>query len=204
MAEMDTSSSGGHKKGPGVKKGKKLSTRIDLTPMVDLGFLLITFFMFTTTLAKPKTMEINMPYKDPNLKIEDQNKLKASAALTVLLSKNHRVYYYEGIGDDPNKPPELKITYFTPQKGIRDEIIAKKKMVDDLKRSGALGPKDEATILIKPDTTSTYSDLVNMLDEMNINDVKVYAIIDISDIEQGFIKATEDASAGVKAPEPGK
>ena len=195
MAEMDTSSSGGHKKGPGVKKGKKLSTRIDLTPMVDLGFLLITFFMFTTTLAKPKTMEINMPYKDPTLKEEEKNKLKASAAMTVLLSKNHRVYYYEGIGDDPTKPPELKITYFTPQKGIRDAIIAKKKLVADLKRSGTLGPKDEATILIKPDTTSTYSDLVNMLDEMNINDVKVYAIIDISDIEQGFIKATEDASA---------
>ncbi|MES2704257.1 MAG: biopolymer transporter ExbD [Bacteroidota bacterium] len=194
MAEMDTSSSGGHKKGPGVKKGKKLSTRIDLTPMVDLGFLLITFFMFTTTLAKPKTMEINMPYKDEALKEEEKNKLKASAAMTVLLSKSHRVYYYEGIGDDPTKPPDLKITYFTPQKGIRDAIIAKKKMVADLKRSGALGPKDEATILIKPDSTSTYSDLVNMLDEMNINDVKVYAIIDISDIEQGFIKATEDAS----------
>lgn len=198
MAEMDTSSSGGHKKGPGVKKGKKLSTRIDLTPMVDLGFLLITFFMFTTTLAKPKTMEINMPYKDPNLKEEEKNKLKASAAMTVLLSKNHRVYYYEGIGDDPNKPPELKITHFTAQKGIRDAIIAKKKMVDDLKRSGGLGPKDEATILIKPDTTSTYSDLVNMLDEMNINDVKVYAIIDITDIEQGFIKETEAANPGAQ------
>ena len=196
MAELDTSG-GGHKKGPGVKKGKKLSTRIDLTPMVDLGFLLITFFMFTTTLAKPKTMEINMPYKDPNLKVDEMTKLKASAALTVLLSKNHRVYYYEGIGDDPNKAPELKIGYFNTSKdGIRQEIITKKKTVDELKRSGALGPKDDLTVLIKPDTTSTYSDLVNMLDEMNINDVKIYAIIDISDIEQGFIKATEDASPG--------
>jgi len=194
MAEMDTSSGGGHKKGPGVKKGKKLSTRIDLTPMVDLGFLLITFFMFTTTLAKPKTMEINMPYKDENLRKEDQNKLKASVALTVLLSKNHRVYYYEGIGDDPNKAPDLKITGFKSKDGIRDAIIAKKKLVDGLKRGGQLTAKDEMTVLIKPDTTSTYSDLVNMLDEMNINDVKVYAIIDISDIEQGFIKETEIAS----------
>src|SRR5260221_7175096 len=100
MAEVDTSSGGGHKKGPGVKKGKKLSTRIDLTPMVDLGFLLITFFMYTTTLAKPKTMEINMPYKDPNMKQEEQNKVKESVALTVLLSKSDRVYYYEGIGGD--------------------------------------------------------------------------------------------------------
>src|SRR5436189_2682422 len=100
MAEMDVSSGGGHKKGPGVKKGKKLSTRIDLTPMVDLGFLLITFFMFTTTLAKPKTMEINMPYKDAHMKEEEKNKIKNSVAHTVLLSKNHRTYYYEGIGSD--------------------------------------------------------------------------------------------------------
>ncbi len=107
MAEMDTSSGGGHKKGPGVKKGKKLSTRIDLTPMVDLGFLLITFFMFTTTLAKPKTMEINMPYKDKDMQEKDQSKVKASEALTILLSKNHLIYTYKGIGDDPTKPPEL-------------------------------------------------------------------------------------------------
>ncbi len=196
MAEMDTSSSGGHKKGPGVKKGKKLSTRIDLTPMVDLGFLLITFFMFTTTLAKPKTMEINMPYKDEHLKDEEKNKLKASVAMTVLLSKNHRVYYYEGIGDDASKAPDLKVTGFKSKDGIRDAIIAKKKLVDGMKRGGQLTAKDEMTVLIKPDTNSTYSDLVNMLDEMNINDVKVYAIIDISDIEQGFIQETEAASAG--------
>src|SRR5262245_18034621 len=123
MAEMDTSSSGGHKKGPGVKKGKKLSTRVDLTPMVDLGFLLITFFMDTTTMSKPKTMQINMPYKDDVVKVEDQTKIKNSVALTVLLGKSHRIYYYEGIGDNPEKPPELFVTYFRQKDGIRDVII---------------------------------------------------------------------------------
>src|SRR5215216_1208782 len=103
MAELDTSSSGGHKKGPGVKKGKKLSTRIDLTPMVDLGFLLITFFMYTTTLAKPKTMQINMPDNDKTLTDEQRNKVKESTAMTILLSSNHRIYYYEGIGSDASK-----------------------------------------------------------------------------------------------------
>ncbi len=196
MAEMDTSSSGGHKKGPGVKKGKKLSTRIDLTPMVDLGFLLITFFMYTTTMAKPKTMEINMPYKDPNMKIEELNKVKESAAITVLLSKKDRVYYYEGIGSDPNKAPDIKVTYFTDKKGIRDVLIAKKKMVNDMKRAGTLGPKDETTVLIKPDSTSNYKDLVNMLDEMNINDIRVYAIVDITELEQDWIKQTEAANPG--------
>jgi len=194
MAEMDTSSGGGHKKGPGVKKGKKLSTRIDLTPMVDLGFLLITFFMYTTTMSKPKTMEINMPYKDEQIKEEEQTKIKASTVISVLLSKEHRIYYYEGIGDDPTKPPQLNVTYFKPKDGIRDVLINKKKAVEELKASGALGPKDQVTIIIKPDVTSTYEDLVNMLDEMSINDIRVYAIVDITPVDKEFIQMTEQAN----------
>lgn len=193
MAEMDVSSGGGHKKGPGVKKGKKLSTRVDLTPMVDLGFLLITFFMYTTTLAKPKTMEINMPYKDENMQ-KDKTKVKSSAAMTILLSKNHRIYYYEGIGDDPIHPPELKVTYFKAKDGIRDAIIEKIKKVNELKAQGLLTATDNATFLIKPDDNSTYEDMVGILDEMNINDAKVYAIVDITQQDQDFIHATEAAN----------
>ncbi len=193
MAEMDTSSGGGHKKGPGVKKSKKMSTRVDLTPMVDLGFLLITFFIFTTTLAKPMTMEINMPNKE-KIDEKDQTKVKESTAMTVLLSKDHRVYYYEGLATDPNVPPDLKVTGFRAKDGIRDAIIAKKAKVAQLQQSGALGPKDQATILIKPDNNSTYEDMVNILDEMSINDVRVYAIIDITPVDQEFIQVTEAAN----------
>jgi len=198
MAEMDTSSGGGHKKGPGVKKGKKLSTRVDLTPMVDLGFLLITFFMYTTTMSKPKTMEINMPFKDENLKKEDESKIKASTALTVLLSKDHRIYYYEGLADDPNNPPNVQVTYFKPKDGIRDVIINKKKKVDELRQQGALTASDKLTVLIKPDDNSTYNDLVNILDEMSINDVRIYAIVDITPVDKEFIDITESANAGAQ------
>jgi biopolymer transport protein ExbD len=195
MAELDTSSGGGHKKG-GVKKAKKLSTRIDLTPMVDLGFLLITFFIFTTTMSKPKTMEINMPFKDENLKKEDQSKVKESTALTILLSKEHRVYYYEGIGSDATNPPKVEVTNFKNPGGIRQVIIDKKAKVEALIRSGALGATDKTTVLIKPDVNSTYDDFVNIIDEMSINGIQVYAIVDISPVDKEFIALTEAANAG--------
>jgi len=193
MAEMDTSGGGKHKKGPGVKKGKKLSTRVDLTPMVDLGFLLITFFMFTTTMAQPKTMEINMPFKDENID-KETTKVKSSAAMTILLSKNHRVYYYEGIGDDPANPPQLNVAYFKDKNGIRQVIMDKIKRVNDLKASGQLTATDNATFLIKPAANSTYEDMVGILDEMNINNARVYAIVDITPQDLEFIQQTEAAN----------
>lgn len=199
MAEMDTSSGGGHKKGPGVKKGKKLSTRIDLTPMVDLGFLLITFFMYTTTLAKPKTMEINMPYKDKDMQEKDQSKVKASEALTILISRNHQVYTYKGIGDDPTKPPELNPVNISKNTlALRKAILDKKQEVEQFKASGVLQPSDRMIVLIKPDTTSTYKDMVDVFDEMTINDVKVYAKVDITEQDREFIRLTEQAPGNAK------
>lgn len=200
MAEIQEKGDSG-KKG-GIKKGKKLSTRIDLTPMVDLGFLLITFFIFTTTMSKPKTMEINMPVDDESIKDEDKNKVKDYTAMTILLSKEHRVYYYTGLADDPMKPPKLEVTYFQAKNGIRDAIINLKKNVYAERNSGAPGrsPSDEPVILIKPDTTSKYEDVVNILDEMQINGINTYALIDITPVDRGFIAATEAANAGGSAP----
>src|ERR1700754_439199 len=122
MASIDSGGGdSGHKKGPGVKKAKKLSTRVDMTPMVDLGFLLITFFIFTATMSSPTTMDLNMPKESDQ---KDETKIKQSGALTILLGKNDQVFYYEGelLPDASN----FKSTTF---KGIRDEIINKRKEV---------------------------------------------------------------------------
>lgn len=189
MAEIQVSDKGG-----GKGKPKKLSTAVDLTPMVDLGFLLITFFMFTTTMAKPKTMEIIMPTNEP-IEEENKNKVKDYTAMTLLLSKNGRVYYYYGIGSDPQNPPKVEITSFKPKGGVRDAIMKLKTNIADYKQVHAgeagVNAKDEATILIKPDTNSTYSDMVNALDEMQINGINTYALIDITPVDRLFIKETE-------------
>lgn len=177
-----------------VKGGKKGAPRVDLTPMVDLGFLLITFFMFTTTMSKPKAMEIQMPYKDEKLKEEDKNKIKESTALTILLSKDHRIYYYEGIGSDPAKPPRVEVTYFKNKDGIRDVIIRKKKSVQDLISQGVLVASDKPTVLIKPDSNSTTDDLINILDEMTINAIPIYAVVDITPVDRDYIQKTEAAN----------
>ena len=175
MAEMDTSGGGGHKKGgPGVKKGKKLSTRVDLTPMVDLGFLLITFFIFTTTMSQPTAMRLFLPkdVKDPN----EQNKVKNSAVITLLLGGSDRIFYYEGDSAATLKPTDFK--------KIRDIVIDKKNRTD---------PKD-FVVVIKPTIDATYKNTVNILDEMTIDNIHRYAMVDISPGDYQLIKATEAAN----------
>lgn len=175
MAEMSApAGGGGHKKGPGVKKAKKLSTRVDLTPMVDLGFLLITFFIFTTTMSQPTAMKLFLP-KDTE-KPEEQNKIKESGALSILLGKNNVIYYYEGTLDPTGK--NFKSTNF---KEIRQVIIDKKKNTN---------PED-FVVVIKPSSEATYKNTVDILDEMTINEVKRYAMVDLFPIEQQMITATE-------------
>ena len=201
MASLDTGGGdSGHKKGPGVKKAKKLSTRVDMTPMVDLGFLLITFFIFTSTMSTPTTMALNMPKDEKN--DENKNEAKASGALSIFMGKGDRVYYYEGelLPDGSN----FKATDF---KGIRDVVINKKKAViaqhrHDPKCAEIQGRKGnnensckdrDLVVVIKPNKEATYKNTVDMLDEMTINGVKRYAIVDIIPVEEQLIAATEGA-----------
>ncbi len=178
MASLDTGGDGGgHKKGPGVKKAKKQSTRVDMTPMVDLGFLLITFFIFTTTMSTPSAMQLFMP-KDTD-KPEEQNKAKESGALTVMLGKGNQVYYYEGqlLPDGSN----FKSTSFDPETGIRKVLIDKKRRT----------PEDDLVVVIKPNEEATYKNTVDILDEMTINGIKRFALVDITPNEMEPLKRTE-------------
>ena len=174
MAEMEVKSGGGHKKGPGVKKGKKLSTRVDLTPMVDLGFLLITFFIFTTTMSQPTSMNLAMP-KDTD-KPDETNLVKESGSLTLMLGKRDHIYYYFG-----NDPATMQTTNY---KDLRKIILDKKKTT----------PADDYFIIIKPDKEASYKNAVDVLDEMSINDIKRYAMVDPTPDEYSKIQATEKAS----------
>ncbi len=187
MAELDTSSGGGHKKGPGVKKPKKLSTRVDLTPMVDLGFLLITFFVFTTTMSKPTAMKMNEPKEDA----KDQMKTKESATLTILLGKQDQVYYYNGILTAENASDIFKSSSF---KDIRKIILDKRNAVPDGDK-----PKSDLMIVIKADDESKFRNAIDILDEMQINGIPAghYAEVPINDAEQLLIKQTEEAN-GIK------
>lgn len=215
MASLDTGGGdSGHKKGPGVKKAKKLSTRVDMTPMVDLGFLLITFFIFTATMSSPKAMDLRMPkdVKDPL----QQNEAKESSTLTIMLGKADKVYYYEGKLDQ-NATNFKQATW----KDIRTEIINKKKDVisrhvhdynspnsvckEMQERAKNNGDPDwqnacldrDFVVIIKPDQDATYDNTVNILDEMTINQVKTYAMVKIFPQEYELIKATE-TSSGIK------
>lgn len=173
MAEMEVKSGGGHKKGPGVKKAKKASTRVDLTPMVDLGFLLITFFIFTTTMSQPTSMNLAMP-KDTD-KPDEINKVKESGSLTLMLGKGNVIYYYFG-----NDPATMQTTGY---KDLRKVILDKKKST----------PADDLFIIIKPDKDASYKNAVDVLDEMSINEISRYAMVDPTPDEYSKIQATEQA-----------
>jgi biopolymer transport protein ExbD len=173
MAEMNVPDKGGH---GGKKRAKKGSTRVDLTAMVDLGFLLITFFMLATTMNKPKTMEINKPDK-----LEDKDEeppIKMSKTVNFMLGSTGKAYWYVSPDNiDANTQLELDSVDFSPN-GVRK--IIKRRQREVMEMYGA-DKKDELFVMIKPLPGSKLKNTVDMLDEMTINDVKRYAILEPND-----------------------
>ncbi|HEV8513748.1 MAG TPA: biopolymer transporter ExbD, partial [Cyclobacteriaceae bacterium] len=160
----------GGKKG-GKIRSKKSSTRIDMTPMVDLAFLLLTFFILTTTLSKPQTMEITMPEKPkPDDKPPEVNEKKV---LTLVLGANDKVYWYVGITE-----PEAKKVDFS-KNGIRKVLIEKKAEIRDL------------IVLIKAMDDAKYKNVVDILDEITITSIQRFAIVDITPADKEIVRQVQ-------------
>ncbi len=211
VQQQEGSDKGGkHKK----VRAKKASTHIDMTPMVDLAFLLLTFFIMTTTFSKPKTMDITMPVKD---KVEDADRTKvpASQTMSIILTEENKIIWYFGV-DDPTLPPSTSMATFAQSgpnsihtilleknKALYDQVLA----VEDSVKRGLIEDKDDVIkahkaavknadkkgliVLIKPDDKSKYNNLVDILDEMLICNVARYAIVDLSDSEKELVKNTK-------------
>lgn len=168
MAELNVSSG----KKNGRRSSPKLSPRVDLTAMVDLAFLLITFFIMTTSLAKPHAMDVTMPVPGPSEPVPE------SRTMTICLGKNNRVLYYVGLAEKPLSAPKL-VDY--SKTGLREAIIYTGKNI--LKTTGKT-----MIVIVKPDVHSQYADLVAALDELHITNVPSYAIADISPEDVDLLK----------------
>ena len=201
MAEVNTDKG----KNDGKKgKQKKMTVRVDFTPMVDMNMLLITFFMLCTSLSKPQTMELSMPSKDQVTEAE-QTKVKASKAITLLLGEDDKIYYYFG-EPDYEHAESLQQTDYSPA-GLRDILLERnfdvvrqmkelklKKLnkeisEDDFKKQATeiKGSKEAPVVLIKATDDASYRNLVDALDEMQICNIGKYAIVDITDGDKFLI-----------------
>jgi biopolymer transport protein ExbD len=207
MAEIIQEEKG--KKG-GKRRPKKHGTHIDMTPMVDLMCLLITFFMLTTAFSKPKVMVITMPDKDnQDQKDKEQPQISAFRTLNILLTEGDKVYYYIGMIKPKEAPPVLvksdfskdgirKILLdknrdlFTKIAEYRDKRLTGKIVVADttldneikrMKKDDKKGP----IVLIKADEKAKYKDIVNIIDEMAICNIASYAIVDMTPQEKDLL-----------------
>lgn len=191
MAQIADTGGGGHGKG-GKKRAKKLSTNVDMTPMVDLAFLLLTFFVLTSTFSKPKSMELSLPAEPPP---GSPPPPEVKNGVTFLLTKDDRIFYYVGqfykAGNEKGMPPtDLKETNFGPD-GLRALLMEQNKWaIEEIK---TLSEKNKAnqladttfkrmavdatadnraiTVLIKTDDQATYRNAIDMLDELKIANV---------------------------------
>jgi biopolymer transport protein ExbD len=193
----------------GKKKFKKVPAHVDMTPMVDLMCILITFFMLTTAFTKPKIMEIVLPEKIKKDENVEPPKIAKSRTLNIILGPENKVFWYPGIADDPKNPPPLQETDFSAT-GIRQVLLERNRALfkkvsafnDDiltgkidiprdsvqsairqLKRDDDTGP----IVLIKAYEKAKYKNFVDIIDEMSICDIARYTFVDISWLEEGMV-----------------
>lgn len=208
MAEIQSNEGGGKKKKGGSKQ-KKISVHVDFTPMVDMNMLLITFFMLCTSLSKPQTMEINMPSNDKKITEQDQSKVKASQAITLVLAGGDSIYYYTGQPDYKNFN-SLKLSSYKAD-GIRSLLLKRNSeavsKINDLKKkkldlkitqeqftaqaAEIKNGKNTPVVIIKAADRATYKNLIDALDEMQICNIGKYVIDKITPGELFLMKNRE-------------
>ncbi|TZG00233.1 biopolymer transporter ExbD (plasmid) [Chryseobacterium panacisoli] len=183
MAEVQVQEKGG--KG-GKVRSKKQSTRVDMTPMVDLGFLLITFFMFTTTFSKPNVMDLGLPAKPKDeTKKPPPTEIKLSNSISILLGKNNRVFWHQQDATSLNDQTLMETSL--DREGIRKVIQQAKSRAAD---------QTKFTVIIKPTDDAIYKNFVDILDEMAITKSEQYGVTDVKPWE----KAIYDKKVGGAAP----
>ncbi len=155
------------------RRSKKLSTKVDFTAMVDLGFLLITFFVFTTSLSAPTEMKLVLP---DDTKGFDSTNIPENKTLSLVLGNNDRIYYYSG-----NDITDIQATNYSPM-GMRRIILNKKA---DIKKM--FGTDTGTIVVIKPTTESTYKNIVDAIDEMTIDNVKTFFFVEADKKETAAI-----------------
>ena len=174
MTSIDTTAI--RRRKAGVRGQKKERLRIDMTPMVDLGFLLITFFIVTSELSRPRTTNLNMPKDGPPMQVGN------STALTVILAGNDNIFYYSGNWQDAVKQNEIIKTEHSSN-SLRNAIIQQNQQLglNEITEGGLM-------LLIKSTGDASYKNIVDMLDEVLINDVKKYAIAKPEPAELAWVK----------------
>ena len=171
MAELNTDGGGG-KKGSKKVRSKKQNSKVDLTAMVDLAFLLITFFMLTTTLSKPQSMNLGLPDKEDDPTKNKDVKVDENRTMTILLGDNNKLVRFVGLLATPVTGGAPK-DFAYGKDGIRKELLTRKDAVLQY-----TGDKNKGMIvIIKPSKKSNYRNLVDILDEMAIVGVPTYAIV---------------------------
>jgi biopolymer transport protein ExbD len=171
MAELNTGEGGG-KKGGGKIRSKKQNSKVDLTAMVDLAFLLITFFMLTTSLSKPQSMDLGLPDKDDDSTKVDEVKTDQRRTITIILGAKNQIKWFHGLIEAP-EPNGKPATTGYGKDGIRKELLERVVSIPQVVGD----PKKGMIVIIKPTKKSTYRNLVDILDEMAICKVPTYAIV---------------------------
>lgn len=214
MAEIIENEGGGHKKGK--RRAKKHGTHIDMTPMVDLACLLLTFFMLTTAFSKPKVMEIVLPSKE---KVTDPPKVDDSRVVNVILAENDQIFFYNGLAD-PSKgvlPVLIKSNY--GKEGIRKVLLDRNKdlfdkvyfyhdsLIRGLGKYRSNQPKDSIErqvrrfrsadkrgpiVLIKAADGVTYGNFVDIMDEMAITNIARYTVSELNYVEKKMLSDAFD------------